>query len=139
MPSVKKSVPSDNRQKTDKRPAPRTAFAPGKSGNPGGRPKKTQAEYDLEAACREKTPDALGVMVRLMSAAKQDSVKLQAALSIIERAHGKPLQRSEVRTGPLDGLPPDEAKALLDAIDAIQQARTRSAVAGSPSAPARPG
>lgn len=30
---------SDNRQKTDKKKAPHTAWKPGHSGNPGGRPK----------------------------------------------------------------------------------------------------
>lgn len=119
MPGVKKPVLSENRQKTDKRAAPKTAFAPGKSGNPGGRPKKTDAEFELEAACKAKAPEALGVMVSLMTGAKNDSVRLQAALAIIERAHGKPLQRSEVRTGPLDDLPHDELKALRDAIDTI--------------------
>lgn len=32
---------SENTPKTDKRPAPRTAFKPGQSGNPGGRPKNS--------------------------------------------------------------------------------------------------
>lgn len=129
--SGKTSVPSENRQKTDKRAAPRTAFAPGKSGNPGGRPKKTPEMFELEAACKAKTPAALDVMVDLMNDAKQDSVRLQAALAIIERAHGKPLQRTEVRTGPLEALPPDEASALMEAIDAVQRARTASHVVGA--------
>lgn len=129
MLSVKKPVSPENRQKTDKRPAPKTAFAPGKSGNPGGRPKKTDAEFELEAACKAKSSEALGVMVGLMTEAKNDSVRLQAALAIIERAHGKPLQRSEVRTGLLDDLPHDELKVLRDAIDTL----------GAPGAPVTSG
>ena len=133
MPSLKKPVQSENRQKTDaKRAAPKTAFAKGKSGNPGGRPKKTPEQVELESACKEKAPEALGVMVRLMSSAKQDSVRLQAALAIIERGHGKPLQRSEVRTGALDGLAHDDLKAFRDALLAFDAAgQGGSNVAGS--------
>lgn len=49
------------------------------------------------------------------------------ALGLIGKELGMFVERKEVRTGPLDGLPPDEAKALLDTIDAIQQARATSA------------
>ena len=124
--TAKKSVPSENRQETDKRAAPVTAFKKGVSGNPGGRPKKTQEQFELEDACRKKTPEALNVITDLMVSARQDAVRLQAAMAIIERAHGKPLQRSEIRTGPLDGLPPQEAAALIETIDAIQRARATS-------------
>lgn len=116
---MKKAAVSANRQKTDKKQAPRSAFKPGQSGNPSGRPKKTAEQFELESACRAKTPEALDVMVDLMTTSRQDSVRLQAALSIIERAHGKPLQRSEVRSGELDGLPHDELKQLRDVLLAI--------------------
>lgn len=115
---------SANTPKTDrKRSAPKSAFRPGVSGNPRGRPKKSPEEFELEAACRAKSPDALAVMNDLMTTSKQDSVRLQAAMAIIERAHGKPLQRSEVRTGPLDGITAEEAHALLETINAIRRAR----------------
>ncbi|HOF32258.1 MAG TPA: DUF5681 domain-containing protein [Burkholderiaceae bacterium] len=119
MATVKKSAVSENRQETDKRKAPKTAFKKGVSGNPGGRPKKTPEQFELESACKMKAAEALDVMVNLMANARQDSVKLQAALAIIERGHGKPLQRSEVRTGELDGLPHDELKQLRDALLSI--------------------
>ena len=114
---------SASRPKTDRR-APRSAFKPGVSGNPSGRPKKTAEQFELEAACRAKSPDALVVMTNLMIASKQDSVRLQAALAIIERAHGKPVQRSEVKTGPLDSITAEEAQALLETVNAIRRART---------------
>jgi len=119
MAAAKKTAVSENRQKTDKRKAPATAFKKGVSGNPGGRPKKTPEQFELEAACKMKAAEALDVMTDLMANARQDSVRLQAALAIIERGHGKPLQRSEVRTGELDGLGHDDLKHLRDAITAF--------------------
>ena len=78
------------------RKAPPKAFKPGVSGNPSGRPKKTPQELDLIAACKEKTPDALAVILKIMQTGDKDSVRLAAAQSIIERAYGKPVQPSDV-------------------------------------------
>lgn len=51
------------------------------------------------------------------------------ALNLIGKELGMFIDRKEVRTGPLDGLPPDEAKALIDTIDAIQRARAPAPLA----------
>ena len=101
-----------------KRQAPKSAFAPGQSGNPAGRPKKTQEAFELEAACRARSPDALEVLLELMVNSKQDNVRFNAANAIIERAHGKALQRSEIRSGPLDDLPREALKELKNALTA---------------------
>ena len=66
-------------------------FEPGRSGNPSGRPKRTQAELDLIAACKKKAPAALKTLVELMGS-ENEAVRLKASLAIIERAYGKPLQ-----------------------------------------------
>lgn len=79
-----------------KRKAPKTAFAPGKSANPGGRPKKTPEELDLIAACKAKTPSALAVIVEIMENGEKEATRLQAAQSIIERAYGKPVQPTDL-------------------------------------------
>lgn len=95
---------SQNRQESDKpkRKAPKTAFAKGKSGNPGGRPVKTAQELDLIAACKAKTPEALGVITDIMTNGEKEQTRLAAALSIIERAYGKPVQPQDVNlTGAL--------------------------------------
>ena len=82
----------ENRQKTGRK-ATRTSFQPGKSGNPGGRPKQTPEEKAeeraLHAACRDKTEEALATIVLLMNKADKDSVRLAAAIFVIERGWGK--------------------------------------------------
>lgn len=98
---------SENRQKTDspKRKAPKTAFPKGVSGNPGGRPPKTDEQRTLEAMCREKTLDALTVIESIMRSGQSERTKLAAALAIIERGHGKAVQPTTLSSpdgGPVD-------------------------------------
>lgn len=100
-----------NRLKTGKRKVPRTAFKPGQSGNPGGRPKRTVQEYNLMAACASKTPEAMQTILSLMHSADKDSVRLAAATYVIERAHGKPAQWIESARSPLDDA---TTKVLLE-------------------------
>ncbi len=76
-----------NRDKKSKKSS--TSYAKGSSGNPSGRPKRTPEELDLIAACKAKTPAALKVIESLMTSASSDAVKLNAAISVIERAYGK--------------------------------------------------
>lgn len=70
-------------------------FKPGQSGNPGGRPKRTQQELDLIAACKERTPAALAVIESIMLEGENERNKLAAAQAIIERAYGKAVQPVE--------------------------------------------
>lgn len=49
------------------------------------------------------------------------------ALELIGKEAGMFIDRKEIRTGPLDGLPPEEANSLLETINAIQRARTGAA------------
>ena len=73
--------------------APRgKAFKKGQSGNPLGRQKKTEEERTLEQMCREKTPEALSVILGIMHNGENERNKLTAANIIIERGHGKPRQ-----------------------------------------------
>ena len=64
--------------------------------NPGGRPKKTEEELDLIAACKAKTPQALAVMSEIMTSGEQEKNCLTAAMAIIERAYGKPVQPQDI-------------------------------------------
>ena len=81
------------------------SFAAGKSGNPSGRPKRTEEEFELINACKTKTPDALGVIEHIMHNGESDKTRLSAAIAIIERAYGKPKQEQEIKqtiSGELD-------------------------------------
>lgn len=71
-------------------------FQPGKTGNPGGRPKKTEEERTLEQMCRDKTPDALGVLIKIMEAGEQERNRMTAAMAIIERGYGKAVQPTTI-------------------------------------------
>ena len=64
-------------------------FQPGQTGNKGGRPAKTEEERTLEAMCKDKTPDALGVILAIMQGGTQERAKLAAAQYIIDRGWGK--------------------------------------------------
>jgi hypothetical protein len=95
---------SENRQKADspKRKAPKTAFKPGQSGNPGGRKPKTDEERTLEAMCRDKSLDALTVLENIMTNGENERNRITAALAIIERGHGKAVQPTTL-SGPDGG------------------------------------
>lgn len=86
---------SENRPITGRK-APRTAFKQGVSGNPGGRPKRTQQEIDLIAACKDKTEAALSVLTQIMESGENERNRFAAAMAIIERAHGKPVQPTTI-------------------------------------------
>lgn len=100
---------SENRQKTDspKRKPPKTAFQPGQSGNPGGRPPKTDEQRTLEAMCRDKSLEALAVLEKIMTEGENERNRITAALAIIERGHGKAVQPNTL-TG-ADGGPIDHS------------------------------
>ena len=66
-------------------------FVKGKSGNPGGRPKRTAAEAEAVRMMKELTPEAVGVVVSILRSDKASNyAKLQAAEIIFNRAMGRP-------------------------------------------------
>lgn len=75
------------------------SFSTGKSGNPSGRPKKTEAEQTLEQMCREKTPEALAVILEIMGEGESHKVKLSAAQYVIDRGWGKAAQSLTLEGG----------------------------------------
>jgi hypothetical protein len=83
---------AESRLKQPARPPTRGSFKPGQSGNPGGKKPKTEEERTLEAMCREKTPQALGVILRIMEAGENERNQLGAAQYVIDRGWGKATQ-----------------------------------------------
>ena len=75
-------------------------FQPGRSGNPGGRPKE---DPDIKQLARSWSREALETLYQLMRNADKDSVRLAAAEAILDRGWGRPAQALE-HTGQ-NGLP----------------------------------
>lgn len=82
-----------------KRKAPHSAFKPGQSGNPGGRPK---AVKDLIEAAREHTQEAVGRLAFWMRS-EHPAASPMAAKELLDRGWGRPVQPNE-HTGK-DGEP----------------------------------
>ena len=62
-------------------------FAPGTSGNPGGRPKDEARVAEL---ARSYTSEAIDTLVELMRCGKDDRVRGTAAQALLDRGWGKP-------------------------------------------------
>ena len=76
-----------------KRAAPSTAFKPGQSGNPGGRPK---ALAEVQQLARAETVANIQALIRIRDAADSPPAAVVAAVSIMfDRAFGKPKQEVE--------------------------------------------
>lgn len=102
-------------QKSEVKAKPRgKPIAKGQVLNPGGRPKKTAQELDLIAACKDKTPQALDVIMDIMVNGEKEQTRLTAAMAVIERGYGKPTQPQEL--------------AVSDALAAILSGLGRSAM-----------
>ena len=69
-------------------------FAPGQSGNPGGRPKD---EHRVAELARSYTLEAIDTLVELMRDGKDERVRGTAAQALLDRGWGK--AKVEVVTG----------------------------------------
>lgn len=77
-----------NSKKTAK--APGRPFAPGKSGNPSGRPKQTPEQKDALEAIRGLTPKAVETMRQILDSPRAgETAKLRVCEIILERTYGK--------------------------------------------------
>ena len=96
-----KSLSPENSYKPKAMPRGRP-FQKGKSGNPGGRPKRTPEETELIEACRAKTAEALETILQVMETSTNDRVRLAAAQYVIERGWGKAPERIELFAAKVD-------------------------------------
>ena len=93
--------------------APRTAFKPGRSGNPGGRPK---ALADVIELARTHTPDAINRLAHIVrDDAAPPAAQVAASMALLDRAWGKPVQ-------PLDADVNLRASYVIRAPSAVESA-----------------
>lgn len=86
-------------------------FEPGKSGNPGGRPK------GIAAKAREHTDRAVEVLVQGMEDDDR-RVRIAAAKELLDRGYGKPLAMTADVTKRLDDWSDDDIDAAISALRA---------------------
>ena len=85
----------------------KTTFAPGKSGNPSGRPKKTEQLKRIEDMAKEHSPAALLALVDEAKNGK-GAPRVAASVALLDRAWGRPVDRQE------SGAPGAFAEDLTD-------------------------
>ena len=100
---------------------------PGEVRNPNGRPKKVltaqevferRVRSDLRAAAKEFSPQALRTLVEIMNdtgVAAQH--RLSAANSVLDRAHGKPTNHTDVSVGVYERMSDKELIKFLTGKD----------------------
>lgn len=84
-----------------KQRGPGKPWAPGQSGNPGGRPK---VAAELKELARQHGPEAIQKLVDLMRAADKQEVQARAAEALLDRGYGKATQSiaGEYGEGPIE-------------------------------------
>lgn len=104
---------SANRQKTERK-APKTAFKPGQSGNPNGRPKLKPEEKDALQMIRSLAPDAAARLKMMIDdPATKPEVLLRAIDIVLERTFGKAESKVEIMAV--------DYQALDEAFEQLQQ------------------
>lgn len=91
-------------------------FLPGKSPNPGGRPKQTEEEKDALMEIRKLAPGVAEKMTEMLNSAKVPAIaKVRILEIILERTYGKPETAIKLNS---DAQSNEAARARLEAIAA---------------------
>lgn len=105
-------------------------FEPGKSGNPGGRPRVAAEIRDL---ARVHTPAAIKTLVAMMNNKKAPpAARVAASNSLLDRGYGKPTAYTSTEANPFDRYTDAERRELLEVLEAYDADRARLGESGSP-------
>lgn len=116
-------------------PPPEYRFRPGVSGNPTGTSKDAAA---LARLARERAPEALDEITRIMKEGRKDRDRLTAAAMILDRAYGRPAQAVHVTNDdlPSAGVRSEAAERARQIMEkAIAVATGADAVEQGPASP----
>ena len=91
---------AENQAPLAKRRGPGKPFQPGKSGNPGGKPKGMIEYRDL---CREWGPAIIAEMARIALKGKTETVRVRAGEILLDRGFGRPASVIEGSFSGADG------------------------------------
>lgn len=98
-------------QNSQGRNLPSSAWLPGQSGNPGGKPKDL---HNMRELARTHTPAAIATLAEIMINPKaKESSRVAAAGELLDRAWGKPTQPIEHQVGEQSIIPMDEVERRL--------------------------
>lgn len=108
-----------------------TSFKPGKSANPGGRPKHPEAKKqakseakqiiaDVKEAAKAHTPEMLNVLVTIAKDVNApQAARASSAQYLIDRGWGRPTQQIEANVSFIDQLGLEDKRALLAAVESL--------------------
>ena len=104
---------------------PGKLFVPGQSGNPGGRPKGV---IEVRELARTHTEAAIKALADMLTDEKAPhAARVAAAVALLDRGWGKPLQQVEAKRTPLDGLSHEELTILAEALRDLDKTESGSA------------
>lgn len=70
-------------------------FKPGESGNPNGRPKKTEQQKEFERKCQESLPEVYQFLSNVFKSGKIEDRKWAAEI-LLDRSCGRPIQAQTI-------------------------------------------
>lgn len=110
-------------------------FQKGQSGNPGGKPKELKGIQEL---ARKHAPDAIAALVKVARGGKSESARVGAAVALLDRGFGRPLQELKV-DATVQNLTDEQIDARIAQLYSAVGVETGTAgFADGAEAPARP-